>query len=328
MDKLDGELRQRAARYKGATAGEILSKNELREFSRMLSPEIAAMVFYQSVLESKFDREFIALVNGTKLSDADKEFNRKTEVAFVPSTFSNSGLKWGSEGEKILDSCRALGFRTEIIDTLPTLSLSENAVRISEYLRESTAQSIILVSRNRGSAEVRLLIQQRGADALEFNKLIGWISVTGIVSGSRILEKIAKGQSDSFSEKVLRKLWEFKSRLSGESRIACDQASAGYSAWEQELKLPVATQFVQLLGVARPRHLTSFKKRLSSALQKTAGPNDGVLMLEESWIRNGLRYPLWGLHSGSDFISYKNVLDRTLLTLIQAQKFLGTNNKS
>ena len=321
MDRHDGELRQRAARYKGATAGEILSKNELREFSRMLSPEIAAMVFYQSILESRYDKEFISLVNSVKLSDADKEINRKTEIAFVPSSFSNSGLKWSSEGEKILDGCRALGFRTEIIDTLPTLTLSENAVRIGEYLRECTAQSIVLVSRNRGSAEVRMLIQQRGADALEFEKLKGWVSVTGLINGSRLLEKIVKGENETIREKLVNKIYDYKSRLSGESRIACDQASSSYGAWEQELKLPRATQLIQLVGVSRPRHLASLKKMLSTSLQKTVGPNDGVLMLEESWVRQGLRYPLWGLHSSSDYLSYKNVLDRTLLSLMQAQKF-------
>ncbi len=321
MNRLDGELRQRAARYKGATAGDILSKNELREFSRMLSPEIASMVFYQSVLESKFDSEFISLVNTTKITDADKEFNRKTEVAFVPSSFSNSGLKWGSDGERILDGCRVLGFRTEIIDTIPTRTLSENAVIISEYLRECTAQSIILVSRNRGSAEVRMLIQQRGPEALEFNKLTGWISITGLMNGSRLLEKVVKGQSETFREKIVNKIYGYKSRLSGESRIACDQASPGYGVWEQDLKLPAATQLVQLLGVSRPRHLASLKKMLSTSLQKTVGPNDGVLMLEESWVRHGLRYPLWGLHSGSDYLAYKNVLDRILLSLIQSQKF-------
>lgn len=322
MDRLDGELRQRAARYKGATAGEILSKNELREFSRMLSPEIASMVFYQSVLESKFDSEFISLVNTTKLSEADKEFNRKTEIAFIPSSFSNSGLKWSSEGEKILDGCRALGFRTEIVDTLPTRTLSENAVIIGEYLRECTAQSIILVSRNRGSAEVRMLIQQRGSDALEFDKLKGWVSITGLINGSRLLEKIVKGQSESWREKLFGKIFDYKSRLSGESRIACGQVAPGYSAWEQDLKLPSATQFIQLLGVSRARHLSRFKKMMAVSLQKTVGPNDGVLMLEESWVRQGLRYPLWGLHSGSDYLSYKNVLERALLVLMQSQKFL------
>ena len=325
VDRLDGELRQRAARYKSATAGEILSKNELREFSRMLSPEIASMVFYQSILESKFDSEFISLVNATKLSEADKEFNRKTEIAFVPSSFSNSGLKWSSEGEKILDGCRALGFRTEIIDTLPTKTISENAVVISEYLRECTAQSIILISRNRGSAEVRTLIQQRGPEALEFGKLSGWISITGLINGSRLLEKIVKGQSDSWRERIFNKIYDYKSRLSGENRLACEQVSPGGSAgsglWDQDLKLPNATQLIQLVGVSRPRHLSSLKKMLSVSLQKTVGPNDGVLMLEESWVRQGLRYPLWGLHSGSDYLAYKNVLERVLLALIQSQKF-------
>lgn len=320
MDKLDGELRQRAARYKGATASEILSKNELREFSRMLSPEIAAMVFYQSVLESKFDSEFISLVNKTKLSDADREFNRKTEVAFVPSTFSNSGLRWNGDADKVLDGCRTLGFRTEVIDTLPTLTLKENAVRIGEYLRECTAKSIILISRNRGSAEVRTLIQQRGPDSLEFDKLKGWISITGLINGGRLMEKIAQSESDSLAETFLNKFYDFKSRLSGESRIAWAQASR---SWDQELKLPEATQLVQLLGVARPRHLSALKKRLSASLQRTVGPNDGVLMLEEAWIRQGLRYPLWGLHSGSDFLTYKNVLERVLLVMMQSQKFVN-----
>src|SRR5690606_15622964 len=95
--KLDGELRHRASRYRDTLKGQILTGNELRQATRMLDADTAAMVFYESILNSKFDKEFISLVNSIKLSEADLEFNRKTEVAVVPSVFSNSGLTWGED---------------------------------------------------------------------------------------------------------------------------------------------------------------------------------------------------------------------------------------
>lgn len=323
MDKLDGELRQRAARYRSEAAGEIVSQNELRQISRMLEPDVAAMVFYESVLYSKLDSDFINLVNGTKLNNADKEFNRKTEVAVIPSVFANSGLEWGSEADLIRDDCRALGFRTEVVDTLPTNTLNENAKVIGEYLRECSAQSVILLSRNRGSAELRLLLQERGPDAIEFEKLKGWVSVTGIVRGSQILTRLKNGETASWREWLIAKYFRLKSKISGESPTALEQAASDYLIWEKDFRLPPATTLVQILGISRTRHLSSIKGQLAKSLQKTVGPNDGVLFVEESWLELGLRYPVWGLHSSSPYQDYKNIFDRVLLSLMQGQKFLN-----
>ena len=320
MDKLDGELRQRAARYRNATAGEILSKNQLRQVSRMLEPEVGAMVFYQSILQSRYDAEFINLVNSTKLADIDRDFNRKTEIAFIPSSFSNSGLAWGSEADLIMEGCRSLGFRTEVIDTLPTSTLNQNAVKIGEYLRECTAESVILVSRNRGSAEVRLLLQERGSDALEFDKLKGWVSIDGILKGSELIERMMNAKSDSLIEKLLSKFALLRSKISGESRVALEQSSSIYGIWERDFALPQATSLVQILGISRPSHLPRLRKYLARSLQRRERPNNGVLFLEESWMQEGLRYPVWGMHSSSGHIVFKNVLERVLINLMHSQK--------
>lgn len=328
MDKLDGELRQRAARYKGATQGEILSKNELRQVSRMLEPEVASMLFYQSVLESRFDKEFISLVNGTRLETADREFNRKTEVAFVPSAFANSGLKWGADADEVLEGVRALGFQTELIETSPSNSLTENALLIGDYLRNCKAENIILLSRNRGSAEIRMLLDYRGPNAPEFQKLTGWVSVTGILNGSLQLDRLVKNTSNSLTERIFDLGLRIKSKLLNENQTALQQASSSGSLWSNELQLPPSTSLVQIVGVARPRHIPSKKRYLAAHLLKTTGPNDGVLFVEESWIRQGLRYPIWGLHSASNYQAYKNVLERILLIVQQGQKVLSTNKNS
>jgi hypothetical protein len=308
--KLDGELLAQAQRYIPELRGDILGGTALVKLASSLGEDETAMLFYQSILNSRRDKEFIRHINQMKRQDlaAQPDASRSgIEVALVPSSFATAGVHEIKLAEvvQLRTSWRKLGFKTEVIETAPQNSLSENAKIIGRYLAEGRSDKVILVSQGRGSAEVRLLLQQMGAQTAEFDQLSGWISVCGTLKGSHLF------QSGGLKLNLQKKL--------GYPTAAWQQASIDQEEWKARLELPLATSLVQIVGVPKKRQLSL---RLQKGFEnlRTRGLSDGIHLLNDLHVSTGLCYPVWGLNPGSELWEVRGIIERTLVMMASLTK--------
>jgi hypothetical protein len=318
---VDGALQIKARRYLDDLRGDVASQAQLQAVSRTMNLDVAAMLYYESLVNSRRDFEFIRVVNAMKaeaLTRSQRLANAEVEIIIVPSVFSFVS-RWEGIGAVEIESLRArlrkLGFKTDVAQTLASSTLEENAQRIGRAVIESTASSVILVSRGRGSLETRLLFHALANGGFDLTKISGWISLSAPLNGSRSLEDDFYAESLFGQGRSLRRMkLEAGARVARESIAALRAAAKSQPPWASRLPLPERVSLVQIVGVCRREQLSHSLRARYDAM-KEFGPNDGVQLLSEAHIDAGLVVPVWGLQPSAPWSVSAGLIERTALMI-------------
>ncbi|RYZ70968.1 MAG: hypothetical protein EOP05_12580, partial [Proteobacteria bacterium] len=155
-------LKVRAAPLAEAFKDRLPLARELQDINEHFGVEIAQTVFASALERLPSYGPFIKRVRSFDLKKYSAQNAASNfEVTIIESQLPLSGRKWGDHAEEWRAWARGLGFKTDVISTLPTNDIWENAALISSHLLSNPHPRRILITLGQGAAEVRSLLTRR-----------------------------------------------------------------------------------------------------------------------------------------------------------------------
>lgn len=238
-------------------------------------------LIYQYIKHKNID--FINNVNSFDVSKV--LINKNIKIIVVPGMFYKEHPDIGAGGEIVCQIGQEFGFQTSIVPTLSKGSVAHNTKLIKDAIKNETCEFVWLVSFSKGSAEVRLALEEL-ANSSELQKIQGWVSISGIPHGT----PLATLKQKNFISKAV---WRITSKvLRVDTEVSKDLAHDGILA--KPMKVPSRIKIVHIVGFPIAPHLhpelIKFYKRLTPY-----GPNDGLTLLKDYMDMKGEVYPIWGV---------------------------------
>jgi hypothetical protein len=205
-------------------------------------------------------------------------------VVIVPGAFYRTHPWTGADGHVIRDEAERLGATTEIIP-LPNLApLRQNARQICDWLRQCSAERVILVSLSKGSGDVKTALAEPDAGAA-FARVVEWVNVSGALDGSPLVDWLLAGSLRSHWTRFL--LWIRRHDAAAIRELAHRPGIP--------VMLPAHVRPIHVIGFPEKKNLSSaFALRCHRRLEHL-GPNDGAgLLLTDALSWPGVVYPVWG----------------------------------
>ncbi|MBL9207501.1 MAG: hypothetical protein JNN01_20640 [Opitutaceae bacterium] len=206
-------------------------------------------------------------------------------LGLVPGAFYREHPGTGADGARILRILKSLGHEAELIPIPSFGRTADTAGVIRDWLARSPPEGSVLVSLSKGACDVKAAL----ADPVSVRHLRGWISLSGLGSGTPLVQWLR------------RRPWRWAGiwlilRLRGHSIAALrdlEHDPDGVCApWPT---LPPGRPLVHVQGIPLPHHLHHPWARRGHRRLAPLGPNDGggVLLADvERW--PGIVHPVWG----------------------------------
>lgn len=322
-------LKVRAAPLAEAFKDRLPLSRELQDINEHFGVEIAQAVFATALERLPSYGPFIRRVRAfdlkktsrlgaeaTKLQAAASQF----EVTIVESQLPLSGRKWGDHAEEWRAWARTLGFKTDVISTVPGNDIWENAALISSHLLSNPHPRRILITLGQGAAEFRSLLTRRlgvrGADktstltseasehAGELDSICLWINVAGAYSGAGITRHWKR----SFVSRLAMKAALL---ITGRKESVVNQIDTKLSAFRAAPNFPRGMKVINLVGFPNRVNLHS-SLVLSYHLLSQKIPNDGMVDLYSAIAHPGLILPVVGMTARAETLKLEPILKRVL----------------
>lgn len=263
--------------------GQLPDTQFLAELSTKDDANLASRVLYESLLRDSRHGEFHRKVDGSPAGPKRKM--PAPLIVIVPGMFYREYPEIGADGSLLADVARRFGAETVTVPTLSLGSVRENRDILHKYLGDMPSRPFWLVSMSRGSAEVKWMLQSH-LDAPYLDRMQGWISVCGIVSGTPLHERIYESRIQSALHRALARVNGIDTRLGAELQRSNE-------LW-RPTQCPEHIQIVNIIAIPLSWHVTSSAMRRYRRICHL-GPNDGVVLLGDYLNEPGLIYPVWGV---------------------------------
>jgi hypothetical protein len=249
--------------------------------------DAATRRLYEAFVHSPVHGPFIARLNELRGRKPLPGGRIDATLAVAPGAFYREFSHTGADARLLAEQAQRLGFRTELIPTASTGGLLENARTICDWLARRSDERIILASVSKGGSDVKLALAQPDAEAA-FCRVVAWINVSGILSGSPLVNWLFVHKLRSWSVRAM-----FWWRGYGFDVIR-DMRHGPGSILDFPLPLPEHVRLISLAGFPLATDLTNRMARRFHRRLAPLGPNDPVILLEEVLRLPGLVYPVWG----------------------------------
>lgn len=277
------KLKFTADKYVSSLNGELPTENYLQEITREHDADLAAMIFYSSIIQVANNLNFIKTVDDFNINKSYPK--TKIKLFVIPAFFYQEYPEVGGGGKHIIEVATACGIDAEIVSIKSTGSVSDNCLIIRDALQKSDAGEIWILSMSKGSAETRMLFQEYSAD-IPLDRISNWFNVSGLANGCDLI--------DHMMSSPMRRL---KTRglcvATGASYTGLEELLTNNPAWQKKMILPETLNVINIFGVPLLSHVN---KTLISRYNrlKHIGPNDGMVSLSKAFLPFGPIYPLWG----------------------------------
>lgn len=280
----DVALAREVAPFVTALDGRLLAAEELRALTAERGIDFATMAHYQAILAAPQHRSFVSWIDGQPLEQERCPMSVKLYV--VPAYFYREHPEVGGGGEHVVQVARACGIDAAIVPIKSVGSVLENARIIRDILQRSAASHIWLMSLSKGSAEVRLLLQDY-ADVIPTDAIKVWLNVCGLVNGCDLVDHMLGTSMRRVKTRALCVAVRADYR-------GLEELHTAHAYWKNPLSLPRHMQVVNIFGLPLLSHV---QRRLVTRYQrlKHLGPNDGMVVLPKAVLPGGPIYPLWGV---------------------------------
>ncbi len=260
----------------------IPTKGELALMSYRFGADLASMVLYRSILQSRLHGPFITEISNYSRTHRDE--NQRHHVMVQGGRCFGLEVSRGSRSRFLANLADDALFSSEALETDDSQSVSTNARELWERIEKTPEPSIILMTYGRGSAEARMVFEKMaGRD--ELRKVKAWINLSGLVGGSQLYANI-------FSNTWRRKWLSLLGQFSGVNINGLQELSSEYPLWKRKTNYPNHMHIVNLFGIPRSESIHPSLRRNFKELEKF-GPNDGVSLSWDSMVQPGLNYPIW-----------------------------------
>lgn len=279
----DVRLARQAQPYVESLQGVLPDGPHLQMLTSEHGTDFASAVFYHAIKAVPQHKQFIKQVNKQPIMETSDPAGIKLFV--IPAFFYREYPEVGGGGQHIVEVARACGIDAQIVAINSVGSVSSNINVIREILLEAVGNEIWLLSMSKGSAEIRLLLQNY-SDALPLEDIRVWFNIGGLANGCDLV--------DHMLSTPMRRL---------KTRAICAATGADYAAmeelrtdqpyWQIPLSVPEHLQIINIFGVPLLSHLQRALLARYHRL-KNLGPNDGMVLLSKAYLPLGPIYPLWG----------------------------------
>ena len=207
-------------------------------------------------------------------------------VVLVPGLLYRQFPDTGADGTAIRDIANAMSIPFLTIPLDGTEGLEASAATIGEWLQFHVppAKAIVLVSLSKGSAEVMHAIARFDIRPA-FQRVIAWISVSGLPLGTPSMELIMRNP--------LRRAFLSAYCLVRGWKLGPIREVLAHRPWQGEL-LPPHIMLIQVVAFPLHEHLTDRPSRRLHLQLAKIGPSDGYALLDELARLPGYLYPVWG----------------------------------
>lgn len=289
VDAAERFLWQQVAEYRANGSAVEFNEQQMQAIVADRGVDFATALLYEQVRSSPRYRDAIAAIDQTctTTQSAKPLPSAAVRVAIVPGFLHREYPASGADGRMLSEAARRIGWKCETIPVGSTGRLQRNAETILDWLRcRAHDEPVVLASISKGGSDVAAALQhQEHVD--DFRRVIGWVSVCGIVRGSPVVDR------------VLSRWWR---RLGLRLLFAARRWSLGavqdLRYWggplEQAIHAPAQMRIVHAVGFPLRSHFTHSRLCAFHQLISDLGPNDGAISLLDLLHAPGVVYPVWG----------------------------------
>lgn len=243
---------------------------------------LATALFYQYILAH--EKHGTAYSRVQRQTIAKPTPDTSAHIVIVPGMFAKEKPDIGGDGALLKTIASSLGLTVSTAPTNTQASVSENADVLHQYLQQMQSDHVWIVSLSRGSADVKFMLS-RHKTATYLPIVKQWISVSGIVTGTPLFQRILKRPVYAKAVSLLCTLRGISARLPVE-------LDASYPFWSESCdQYPFGVTHVAPIPL--DWHVTRPVQPRYARL-KHLGPTDGIVMLTELLAQQGTIYPIWG----------------------------------
>lgn len=265
-------------------------REALQQLTRQHSQDLAALVFAQQVLSLGPNRrvQLLYLKNLARIQADPEAVGREVSRAaagysfvFAPAWLYRSRPWNGADFRRPRQLLEANGIQTELLDLAEDGAVEDSAARIAAALREPAApgRKRILVSTSKSGGEVALAVGGLLAPE-ELASVAAWINIGGLLQGTPLV--------DIGLNSWRKPLVQFWFALQGWNWAGVESmATPIRRARFATLRFPAHLLVVNFVGVPLSGDMT-FYSRAGYALLERFGPNDGVALLADQIVPEGV----------------------------------------
>lgn len=280
-----GLLEEARGFYRDQIAGGDV-RNGVRHANSRIGTDFATAVLY-----AHFESRLKAWSSDTVVTDVGlkRESIYHPNLVIAPGAFHREHPEAGGDGRAVLSVAEGQGWDCQCLPTESLGTLDVNARRIVEWFEEQR-EDCVIVSLSKGTSDFMAALALRPELA---NQIHGWISVSGIISGTPMANWLLERKrlrpafwlmrwKHSADIQAVRDLRSGNAeRLPALARRLCEEFAA---------KIPI----FHLVGFPLRRHLSCFRAKLWHRRFRRYGPNDSVVILEDLLDAPGVVVPVWG----------------------------------
>jgi hypothetical protein len=209
-------------------------------------------------------------------------------VVVMPGAFAREYPHTGADGSRVFDLAAKLGWPAERVEVPSLAPMTENAAALARVLARDPGRPAIVVSLSKGGADVRAALERPEA-AAEWRGVRAWVSLSGIVTGTPLVEWLRARPVRCTGVRILLRLRRQKFAVVDELRRGPG------SPLGRPLLIPPGLRVVHVAAFPRQCYLGDAWARRGHARLAPLGPNDGggILLADVARLPGDL-YPVWG----------------------------------
>lgn len=266
-----------------------LNQDRLTEISLNVGVDQAVALYYLSILKEADNKDLHKFIERKK-KEIQKtgvpKYQQKYKIFYVPGMFYNSPMLQAQK-ESLHEMVDEFGYDFYFVPIEETGTIETNGSILCDSIqKEKSDLPILLVSTSKGGADVKTAIQICGSKEF-FTKVKGWFNIGGIVKGSPMVNLV----NESFRKKVEARImfWYSGFNWQGFQSVSRDKQSTLY----KDLELPYEMVVVNIVALPIERYISLRSAPYYQQLLHL-GPNDGLALIGDSYIRGSITYGAWG----------------------------------
>ncbi len=184
-------------RHRLLARGRAASRGELTELSRRYSPDVATLLFLETVsaiptnrtMRERFESE-LAHVRRVGVERAKPDVPDDLLVLLVPGWFYwTNGAETNADYRIQRRLYEQWGIRHALVRVGENGTVDDNARIVADAIRQARGKRVFVVSASKSGAEVALALG-RDLDQQDTEHVVGWLSIGGVVRGSPLADRV------------------------------------------------------------------------------------------------------------------------------------------
>lgn len=205
-------------------------------------------------------------------------------VAIVPAACYREFPRIGGDGALVRRVAGEFGLATEVAPLLSRGTVRDNVEILRRWLREHSAEHLVLVSLSKGGSDLRMAFEAEPALA---TRVSAWVQICGLIHGTPLVDARVRPRTlPHLAEKAVM-------NAAGVGRTLWELTHAPGSLLAAPAVAPPGLPVINVVACPLAEHVGPRIRRRYHELAPL-GPNDGSTLVADALVRPGFVYPVLG----------------------------------